>query len=167
MKYFTIGYRMPRLFSVPLFGDRRRFGLTVKEGDACWEEWNKRYLDFYYNNQKKSVGEIVNNAGYKVLSQIDLAGENVLEIGPGDIPHVKFWKGSPGHYTIADTKQRMLDRSGLKLKETGVLHTLILMDEASATALPFSEYLNNLLKCLKKGGKLVGSIPCEGGLAWG
>jgi len=187
MKYFTFGYRMPRFFSAPLFGDRQRFGLTVKEGDACWEEWSKRYLDFYYNTQKQSVGEIVNNAGYKVLSQIDLAGKNVLEIGPGDIPHLKFWKGSPGHYTIADTKQRMLDRSGLKLKETGVLYTPILMDEASATALPFndeeydiiisfyafehilpfSEYLNNLLKCLKKGGKLVGGIPCEGGFAWG
>ena len=32
---------------------------------------------------------------------------------------------------------------------------------------PFSEHLKDMLRVLKPGGKIVGAIPAEGGLAWG
>ena len=82
-RYITLGHRLPHALSAPLFGDRKRWGLSVKPDDPCWLEWQQTMLQFYDSNQKQG-GEIVNNAGYKVMATRDLSGCNILEIGPGE-----------------------------------------------------------------------------------
>jgi SAM-dependent methyltransferase len=171
---------------VPLFGDRKQFGLTVQPDDPCWQEWQKTYLNFYYSNQKRSVGKVINNAGYRIMSKVDINGKKVLEIGPGDINHIDDWKGTPLLYVIADIRQEMLDISSMKLGAKGISYDAKLLDKNSSK-LPFGEeefdivvsfysfehlypfpaYLDEILRVLKHRGKLVGAIPCEGGLLWG
>ncbi|WP_083552531.1 class I SAM-dependent methyltransferase [Syntrophotalea acetylenivorans] len=186
-KYPTFGYRLPHLLSSRLFGDRQRFGLKANMEDACWKEWEKCYLDFYYENQKKSVGSVVNDAGYKVMEKVDLTGKKVLEIGPGDIRHMSFWCGMPAHYVIADINQAMLDKSASRLREQGVDYSTVLLSKQETARLPFEDsefdvvvsfyslehlyplepYLTETSRVLRQGGVFAGGIPCEGGLAWG
>lgn len=62
MKYFSVGHRLLRQLAAPLFGDRRRFGLTVRHDDLCWRQWEKTYLEFYNTTQKRSIGTVANGA---------------------------------------------------------------------------------------------------------
>lgn len=187
MKYLTMGHRLPQALAAPLFGDRARFGLAVQPDDPCWREWQTTYLDFYYATQKRSVGSVVNNAGYRVMSRIDLTGKQVLEIGPGDINHIDCWRGTPACFVIADIQQAMLDFSSKKLSAQGVAHESRLISRADLGALPFEDarfdvvvsfyslehlyplepYVAGILRVLKPGGVLIGAIPAEGGLGWG
>lgn len=191
--YPTLGYRLPQFLTAPLFGNRKRWGLTVDVADPDWIEWNKICLEFYYANQKGSVGAVVNNAGYRVMSRIDFAGKRVLEVGPGDIRHLPYWwnnstlaEKSPPHYVIADINPVMLERSSKVLQRAGVPHETKLMQRGEAR-LPFEDesfdivvsfyalehihplgpYLDEVSRILKPDGQLVGGIPSEGGLAWG
>lgn len=186
-KYFTIGHRLPRFISAPLFGDRQQFGLQVQQDDPCWLEWQAAYLDFYYANQKKSVGDVVNTAGYKVMEYVDLIGKRVLEIGPGDLNHHHFWRGKPEVYVLADIQNSMLERSQAKLTSARVNFESHLLERNDGALLPFDpssfdvvvsfyslehlfpleEYLVEILRVLKTNGLFIGAIPCEGGLAWG
>lgn len=192
-QYPTLGYRLPHFLSAPLFGNRKRWGLSVDVDDPDWIEWNKIYLDFYYSNQKASLGAVINNAGYRVMGRIDFTGKRVLEIGPGDIRHIPFWwekrdevGKSPPFYTIADINPSMLESSSRVLDEAGIPHETKLIQRGEAN-LPFEDeffdiivsfyalehiqplgpYLDEISRILKPGGKLVGGIPSEGGLAWG
>lgn len=187
MKLPTIGHRLPRALAAPLFGDRAKFGLVVQPDDPCWLEWQATYLDFYYATQKESVGGVVNNAGYRVMSRIDLTGKQVLEIGPGDINHIDCWRGTPERFVIADIQQAMLDASSAKLEERGVPYECRLIERSDRGALPFEDnqfdaivsfyslehlyplapYVEGMLRVLKPGGHLLGAIPAEGGLGWG
>ncbi|HBB35142.1 MAG TPA: hypothetical protein DDZ80_22935 [Cyanobacteria bacterium UBA8803] len=187
MRYFTLGYRLPHFLSAPLFGDRQRFGLHVQPNDPCWQEWEKIMPLAYDETQKKSVGAIVNNAGYQVMSQMDITGKTVLEIGPGDINHIACWQGLPERYFMADIRSDMLERSARKLEKKGIPYSIALLDSRKIGSLPFkdhqfdvivsfyslehlyplSSYLREFLRVLKPNGYLIGAIPCEGGLAWG
>jgi SAM-dependent methyltransferase len=187
MKYPTLGHRLPHVLSAPLFGDRPKFGLVVQAEDPCWHEWQKTYLDFYFSTQKQSVGKVVNDAGYTVMSRVDLTGKKVLEVGPGDINHMDCWRGAPAHYVIADIQQAMLDCSSRKLSARGIPHECRLLERADLGELPFeagefdivvafytlehlyplAPYVTGMLRVLKPGGVLMGAIPAEGGLGWG
>jgi len=187
MSYFSLGRHLPNFIKAPLFGDRKRFGLVAQESDPCWIEWRKRYLDFYYGTQKTSVGAVVNNAGYKVMKEVDLEGKRVLEMGPGDINHIRDWQGSPESFVIADINQDMLDRLALKLQKNDINFETRLLSRDDSNSLPFEDdefdiivsfytlehlyplqpYLSEMYRVLKKGGLFMGGVPCEGGLAWG
>ena len=187
MRYFSIGHRLPQFIASRLFGDREKHGLVPQYDDPCWQEWERRYLDFYYANQKTSIGAVVNNAGYRILGAVDLSGANVLEIGPGDILHMDQWQGTPRRFVIADIQQAMLDRSAARLTEKKVNFETRLLTRSDITRLPFfscefdyilsfyslehlfplEKTLTEFVRVLRPGGKLVGSIPAEGGLAWG
>lgn len=187
MRFGAIGHRLPHALSAPLFGDREKFGLVARTEDACWKEWQKTYLDFYFATQKRSIGKVVNDAGYKVMSRIDLEGKKVLEIGPGDINHIKCWSGTPTHYVLADIQQAMLDFSSRKLSERGVSHECALLRRSDGGLLPFADdtfdlivsfytlehlyplapYVDDMLRVLRPGGLFAGAIPAEGGLSWG
>lgn len=187
MSHFVVGRHLPRMISVPLFGDRAKFGLAVRGNDPCWREWQDRSQDFYDVNQKRSIGRIVNNAGYQVMNRVDLSGQQVLEIGPGNLDHISQWTGRPDSYVIVDVDLAMTRRAERRLQEYGVDYETRLLSREDKGVLPFererfdiivsfyslehlyplSNHLEEMIRTLKSGGILVGAIPCEGGLAWG
>ena len=183
-QYRTLGHCLPGRLAIPLFGDRRRFGSEISEDDPDWQEWQSFYISFYQNTQKQGIGKVVNDAGYKILQRVSLDGRHVVELGPGILPHARFWTGTPVHYTAVDVKQEMLDRSmqvlGMKgIPATAYLSTsceLSIEDHQFDTVIsfyslehlnPLNLYVEEINRVLRPGGILVGAIPAEGGLAWG
>jgi SAM-dependent methyltransferase len=182
---FALRNWLPNSLCAPLWGDRVRWGLTINEVDPCWLEWQKTYTDFYTANQREGLGTKVNDAGYEVMSLLDIAGKNVVEIGAGDIRHMKYWKGQPQEYILADVHADMMKKAQAKLNESNVPFRSVLLERGQP--LPFAdasvdvvvsfyslEHLYPLLPSLEEmhrvlspGGILIGAIPAEGGLAWG
>lgn len=176
---------LPRALRAPLWGDRERWGLSVQRDDPCWLEWERTTLDFYAANQRAGVGTRVNDAGYRVMSEIDLDGRRVLEIGAGDIRHQAFWRGRPSEYCLADIQEGMLEKARRKMEAAGVpTRTLLLqrdqalpLEDASVDVVvsfyslehlfPLAPYVGGIRRVLRPGGVLIGAIPAEGGLAWG
>ena len=186
MAYFTLGYKFPDFIATRLFGDRQKFGLDVNYNDSCWKEWERYYLDFYYSNQKQSIGKIVNQAGYKIMRHVDLSNKKILELGPGDIDHIQYWLNRPKSYVIGDIQEEMLERSSNKLAaneiscEARLLQKnnfrlpfadnefdIIISFYSLEHLMPLKPYLVEMKRILKNYGLLVGAIPAEGGLAWG
>ena len=176
---------LPHGIRAPLWGDRERWGLVVDDQDPCWHEWQRTYLDFYAANQREGVGTRVNDAGYRVMAKIDLGGKRVLEIGPGDIRHIAFWRGRPDQYFLADIQTAMLNKAEDKLAAAQVPCRSMLvrrgerlpLEDASVDVVvsfyslehiyPLPPYLDEISRVLRNGGILIGAIPAEGGLAWG
>lgn len=181
--YPTLAASLPYFLRAPLFGDRERWGLETREDDPDWQAWLAVYMDFYRDTQKSGVGKRVNDAGYAMLRQVDLTGKQVLEIGPGMLPHSTFWRGKPAHYTVADIKDEFLEGALRVLEQAGVPATGI-RSSADRIAQPdaafdvvvsfyslehivrLDAFVAEIHRVLRPGGLLVGGIPCEGGLAW-
>lgn len=176
---------IPHRLSSKLWGDRAQWGLLPNELDPCWKEWQNTFMDFYVANQREGIGIRINDAGYRVMRRIELSGKVVLEIGPGDIRHVAFWKTTPKEYILADIQDAMLEKAAAKLAMAGIAsHSLhvsrgqpLALTDASVDVIvsfyslehiyPLQPYLQELKRVLKPGGILAGAIPAEGGLAWG
>ena len=79
MNYFAFGKMLPKWLSVPLFGDRERFGRTPDVEDASWKVWRRLDVEFYDQNQRRSVGAIVNGMGYRVMRRTRLEGHGCME----------------------------------------------------------------------------------------
>ncbi len=185
MLKFAIRNWLPQKLRIPLWGDREKWGLTPNVNDSCWREWAHTYLDFYAANQRTGIGTAVNDAGYRLMSWIDMEGKRVLEIGPGDIRHMQFWNGRPSEYVRADIHQGMLAKASRKLEEGGVACRPLLLRRGEPLPLgdasvdvvvsfyslehiyPLGSYLEQISRVLRPGGYLIGAIPAEGGLAWG
>lgn len=183
---FALGHRLPGWLRKPLFGDRERYGLEIRDDDPDWIAWRDEIcLQFYEGTQKQAAGDRVNDAGYRIMRDVDLTGLRVLEIGPGHIRHLPYWRGTPACFVIADIQQNMLDASSAILTEHGITHQavhvarhrelpfanaefdLVVSFYALEHLYPFAPYLAEMLRVLKPGGRLVGAIPAEGGIAWG
>jgi SAM-dependent methyltransferase len=176
---------MPGFLKHRLWGDRGRWGLEIDESDRDWQEWLTAYQGFYKANQRSGFGEVVNEAGYKVMSGLDLGGKRVLEIGAGDIRHLKFLKGTPEQYILADISDHMMRLAQESLSKRGIRHETLMiarneplpLQDASVDVVvsfyslehlyPLSPYLRDIHRVLRPGGLLIGAIPTEGGLAWG
>ncbi len=111
---------LPRKLRAPLWGDRERWGLTPDLDDPSWQEWQTTYTKCYLETQREGIGTSVNNAGYKIISKIDLSGKRILEIGAGDIRHMKYWRGKPAEYVLADNLEGMMDFAKRLLMERAV-----------------------------------------------
>ena len=122
MSIFPIRQILPPFLRTRLWGDRNRWGLIVDENDPCWKEWVDTYSDFYISNQRRGIGTRVNDAGYRVMSAIDLGCKRVLEIGAGDIRHMSHWCGQPAEYLLADVSADMMEFARERLKDAGVPH---------------------------------------------
>jgi len=176
---------LPRSMRAPLWGDRPRWGLTPDLDDPCWQKWQTTYTDFYQANQREGIGTRVNDAGYAVMSSIDLTGKRVLEIGAGDIRHIKYWQGTPAEYLLADISPEMMAFAKKRLEERGIEYRCLPVARNQPLALadasvdvivsfyslehlyPLRPYLDEFKRLLKPGGCLIGAIPTEGGPAWG
>jgi ubiquinone/menaquinone biosynthesis C-methylase UbiE len=176
---------LPRRLRAPLWGDRPRWGLTPNLDDPCWQKWQTAYTDFYQANQREGIGQRVNDAGYAVMSSITLTGKRVLEIGAGDIRHIKYWQGAPAEYILADISPEMMAFAQKRLEERGIAYRSMPVVRNQSLALPDASvdvivsfyslehlyplrpYLDEFKRLLKPGGCLIGAIPTEGGLAWG
>jgi len=185
MPGLTIRDLMPRFLRNPLWGDRERWGLTVTSTDQDWVGYQAALRDFYQATQRTGIGTTVNDAGYRVMTDIDLAGKTVLEIGAGDIRHFKYWPGMPKEYLLADISPEMMELAKRRLQEHGVPHEALLLQRGQPLPLadgsadvivsfyslehlyPLAPYVDEMLRVLKPGGTLIGAIPAEGGLAWG
>lgn len=185
MPAFALRHILPRSISAPLWGDRQRWGLTINPHDPCWLEWQRTYIDFYAANQRAGVGTTVNDAGYRVMSKLNLTGKTVLEIGAGDIRHIVHWHGKPKEYILADVHQQMMQKAQARLEENDVPYRSVLLEREQPLPLqdasvdmivsfyslehlyPLRPYLDEMHRVLKPGGILIGAIPAEGGLAWG
>jgi SAM-dependent methyltransferase len=182
--YWTLGHRLPLFLSVPLFGDRLRYGSSVEENDSDWQEWQAVQVDVYQQTQKEGFGKVINDAGYRILRHLDLDGRRILELGPGHLPHMDYWSGKPQHYTLMDNQKEFLDYSAALLRSRGipcsthVLRThempmlsgqfdMIITFYSLEHLFPLYRYLSGMKRLLAPGGLLVGAIPAEGGLAWG
>jgi len=185
MPGLTIRNLMPRFFRNPLWGDRERWGLTVNASDQDWVGYQAALRDFYHATQRTGIGMAVNDAGYRVMADMDISEKTMLEIGAGDIRHLKHWTGMPGHYFLADISPEMMDLARVRLEKLGVSHEALLLEREQPLPLPdqsidvivsfyslehlypLAPYLDEMLRVLKPGGTLIGAIPAEGGLAWG
>jgi SAM-dependent methyltransferase len=186
--YVSLGHKLPEFVSIPLFGDRKQHGKVARIDDLCWLEWQNEMPRFYQATQKQStMGALVNHAGYKVVEKISFHGKRVLEIGPGQLDHIQYWKDRPNHYTLVDIDKTMLEKAEQTLTKMKVNYSSHILDRNNATTLPFEdnsfdmvlsfyslEHIhpleNSLLeiqRVLKPGGIFAGAIPAEGGFAWG
>ncbi|MDR7866258.1 MAG: class I SAM-dependent methyltransferase [Sporomusaceae bacterium] len=184
MKYWTLGRRLPRKLFTLLFGDREHYGLDIKSDDEDWIKWQDFYVTFYKATQKQGIGNLVNEAGYTILDKVSFTGKSILEIGPGLMPHTKFWRSLPQEYVIVDINEDLLEGSKEILLQKNVnVRPLRISSSDLPVATdsidiilsffnlehlrPLDQYLNELHRILKPGGLFVGAIPCEGGIAWG
>ena len=183
----AIGHRLPAFLRRRLFGDREKHGLSAKIEDPSWVEWQTRYVDFYQENQKVSIGSVVNDAGYRVMRGQRLSGCAVLELGPGDIRHHLEWSDIPRRFVLADVLEEMLVATREKLARAGITCEAHLLKSREDHCLPFADaefdivisfyslehlhplglFLTEIARVLKPGGRIVGAIPCEGGVGWG
>ena len=182
---FKIRDWLPAFVKTRLFGDREKWGLNIIPDDPCWQEWQHIYTQFYSQTQREGIGEKVNDAGYKVMASIDLTGKRVLEIGAGDIRHLKYLKGMPSEYVLADVRESMMVYAQTKLGQHGIPASTLLVDRNQPLPLddrsidvvisfyslehlhPLRPYLDDIHRVLKPGGTLLGAIPAEGGVGWG
>lgn len=182
---FQIRNYLPYSLKKRLWGDRKKFGLTPNKNDTCWKQWSKTYSKFYIENQRNNIGNFVNDIGYKIMSEIDLNGKKILEIGAGDIRHLKYWNNYPREFIIADVSTDMMELAVNKLNKNSIPYQKLLIKRNQPLPLndnsidiivsfyslehlhPINKHLDDLKRVLKNDGILIGAVPTEGGLAWG
>jgi SAM-dependent methyltransferase len=187
MTNFVARKILPRFIRNTLWGDREQWGLAVDGNDPQWHKWQETYGEFYLANQREGIGTVINDAGYSVMTDINLTRKTVLEIGAGDIRHLKYWadRTRPDKYLLADISIDMMRLSTERLKAKGISYETLMLQREQPLPLesesvdviisfyslehlyPLAPYLDEMLRVLKPGGTLIGAIPAEGGLAWG
>lgn len=176
---------LPEVVKKPLFGDRKKYQIDINDTDLDWIKWLAFYNDFYEKTQKNGLGKIINDWGYNVIKEVNLEGSYVLEIGAGNLPHIKYWNGIPSKYHLVDVDDKFLETSDNRLSELDIVTSLhhirrgqspVIDDESLDVIFTFyslehifdlEKHLKFYYSKLKKGGLLIGAIPNEGGLAWG
>ena len=170
-----------------LWGDRDKFGYLPIESDRDWRVWQeKAYTDFYQETQQKGLGQIVNSMIYPVMSRVNFDQLKILEIGPGIIRHLQYIGSEVDTYILCDIEPESLKHAERQLTESGINFQSIIksrsefslpLEDRSVDAIvtfnslehlyPIDDHLREFNRVLKPGGRVIGGIPCEGGLAWG
>lgn len=177
---------LPRYLRTRLWGDRQKFGLVPVENDPDWRSWKEISSKFYKQTQRSGVGLAINDAGYRILKSTNLENLSVLEIGGGDIRHLRYWSGTPQEYFLVDVDESMLKMASSEIARLGcVCKTLLVARFDDCIPIPdgsvdvivsfyslehvqeLDRYINDLDRILRPGGYLVGAVPAEGGLVWG
>lgn len=174
---------LPRFTNQVLFGDRRYEKIRPDENDPDWFLWQQTYREFYTDTQKMGIGNYVNERGYQIFNSINLNGKRVFELGPGILPHMKFWRGNPEIYYLGDVKEEFLALSK-QILEREQINTQVFVTDSGIpmepcscdivvsfyclehiTNLPF--FLQEISRILTPGGIFIGGIPTDGGIMWG
>lgn len=146
----------------------------------------KHTKNIYSVRETSLPGLIVNYFSYNILESIKLKNKTVLEIGPGNLLHTRFWQNKPKKYLLLDSNLKYLEISNTKLIKTGIKGIKLKVNnnnfkikyKSNSVDLVISffslEHIYNLNSCineisriLKKNGKLVFAIPNEGPFASG
>ena len=175
---------IPNFLSKKLWGDRLKHGIQPVIEDPEWIEWQERQFEFYKLNQRHGIGSVVNDSGYSVMAEIDLNEKCVLEFGPGDLRHHKFWNSKPKKYFIADVHEGMMNVAVNIFQRDEINFESFLIERNEKLPLakhsvdiivsfyslehlyPLENYLEEMKYYLKPDGFIVGAIPAEGGLLW-
>jgi ubiquinone/menaquinone biosynthesis C-methylase UbiE len=177
---------IPTYISNILFGNRKKYGLSINKKDPCWVEWEKIEDRFHKETQRKGVGYKINNVAYQIISKINFKNKIILEIGASDINHLKYFTQKPKKYFLVDCSSELLAKSVKILKKKKFSHKIILVGQ-NKKKLAISnnsidiiisfftfEHIKNLefvlkdfKRILRPGGIIVGAVPCEGGIGWG
>lgn len=182
---------IPDVLFKMLWGDRKRSGVMPNSTDCDWQKWERCSSAIYMQTQQRGIGDKVCNMAYNVMIFVDVSDRKILEIGPGNIRHLQLLCGRPQKYTICDIRNDFLDAAARQLSDAGIPYEKALIrrntDRTTEWQLPFGDesfdivisfyslehlypldsYIIEIRRILKRGGQLVGGIPCEGGLAWG
>ena len=128
---------MPDFIKDQLWGDRKKWGSKPNILDEDWSSWQSTYDAFYSDNQRDGIGLKINDTGYQILAEEDFTGKVVLEIGPGDIRHMKFWQSKPTKYLLADIDIIMLYKGEKILKTNDIPLESVLLERSQM--LPFQD----------------------------
>lgn len=177
---------LPYFIYKRLFGDRVKYKTKIKTKDKDWKLWMKHIENIYSVRENSLPGLIVNYFSYNILESIKLKNKTVLEIGPGNLLHTRFWQNKPKKYLLLDSNLKYLEISNTKLNKIGIKGIKLKVNnnnfkikyKSNSVDLVISffslEHIYNLNSCikeisriLKKNGKLVFAIPNEGSFAWG
>lgn len=177
---------LPYFIYKRLFGDRVKYKTKIKTKDKDWKLWMKHIENIYSVRENSLPGLIVNYFSYNILESIKLKNKTVLEIGPGNLLHTRFWQNKPKKYLLLDSNLKYLEISNTKLNKIGTKGIKLKVNnnnfkikyKSNSVDLVISffslEHIYNLNSCikeisriLKKNGKLVFAIPNEGSFAWG
>jgi SAM-dependent methyltransferase len=170
-----------------LWGDRKKFGPLPDPADSEWRRWQEQVSLMVARDRLRGFTEIVHRLGYRILRRVNVEGRRVLEIGPGFIPYLPFFQSRPDLYIICDISREFLEKAENMLSENGFPVQAFLLNQSETFGLPLDdesvdfvvsfyslehfhpldEYLSEIRRVLKVGGKIVGAVPIEGGLAWG
>ena len=178
---------LPLSVNNELFGFRKKFGQKADEDDDDWKKWLSVYPSAYRDTQKTSkFAKIINNAGYTILSDINLKGCNVAEIGPGGGYHFNYFKGKPAKYDVFDVcddffpeleqKANEIDLPITSHKIAAYKPNINLPDNSLDYIFgfyviehlhPLEQWMKEIFRVLKPNGQLIGAIPTEGSILWG
>lgn len=167
----------------PLFGYREELAQEFNELDPDWVQWFAAYHHFHIDTQTKGLGGRLNRAGYRIVTRFNFASKMVLEIGPGTLPHRSLWQGTPKNYISVEVDpkfhsyaERISACDFTALTRGRNDPTLAVPDGSVDYILTFyslehlrdlDEHLIEFSRVLKPGGRVIGAVPNEGGLAWG
>lgn len=169
-----------------LFGDRIKYKTRIKTNDKDWKLWMKHIEKIYSIRETSLPGIIVNYFSYNILKSINLKNKTILEIGPGNLLHSKFWLNKPKKYFLLDSNLKYLEISNNKLNKRDIKaiklkvnnNNFKIKQKSNSVDIVISffslEHIYNLNTCikeisriLKKNGLLIFAIPNEGSFAWG
>ena len=136
-RYMNFGHKLPDLFSIPLFGNRKRHGLQPVVNDTCWETWCANYTEVMKENKGFTVSEVVYNSSYRHVKNMNVDGKRILEIGPGDMDYLKYLTGQPAMMELVDVDNSMLAMAEATARSAGIPCTSHLIDASDDPRLPF------------------------------
>tara|TARA_B100000767_G_C19773731_1_gene541436 strand:- start:776 stop:1543 length:768 start_codon:yes stop_codon:yes gene_type:complete len=172
-----------------LFGDRKRYYQKFDKNDKDWQLWIQNIAITYEHRDTGLIDRLLKGNGYKIINNefVDFNNKDIIEIGPGVLPHEKFWLDKkPKSFDLIDSNFDFLKVCEKKLNIRNINNKKFLIKQASdINQIPsesydyvlsfyslehvfdLEEYSVQINRILKKNGYLIFVIPNEGHLAWG
>ncbi|MCE5250871.1 class I SAM-dependent methyltransferase [bacterium] len=177
---------LPNFIFKSLFGDRKQWGNQPFANDKDFIYWmDKLWLDYYMGFHQGRIASTVNHLGFKIMNHINLNNRSILEVGPGNVEHLRYTQTRPREYIIIDLTEDLLTVAEKKLNSYNVHNVKKILLSGTHIPLPenhidiiltfhqlehvhnLTEHIDEFKRILKNDGLIVGAVPAEGGLTWG